>query len=289
MGVFEDGTGYPSCIDLQDRSYGAPGGSVTMADTDLRVGEVVAILPPDAKTNVSKKETEYIVSVLHREADGLLSPTPYRCIKSDTFGGVSDHVRHSLRQRSSDKDGYTITDGAIVLIACINGDKNNSVIINGLRQPNRTEVDVSDFRYFDFLFNGVAVNITDDGGLKITVNGATKVNGDPDDRSNNIHGSYVNLNSEGVITISDNNGQSIEIKPETKQITLNSDQQISNTETSWTINTQTANIVADKVNLGGKNLVAMSDGVVVASGIDTFTGSTYGVLGSSSKIVMAKK
>ena len=57
----------------------------------------------------------------------------------------------------------------------------------------------------------------------------------------------------------------------------------------WTINTQTANIVADKVNLGGKNLVAMSDGVVVASGIDTFTGSTYGVLGSSSKIVMAKK
>ncbi len=57
---------------------------------------------------------------------------------------------------------------------------------------------------------------------------------------------------------------------------------------------QTGNVISmtkDTVFLGDASLknIAGADGVVLGSGIDSFTGSTYGVLGSSSKVVLAKK
>jgi hypothetical protein len=41
--------------------------------------------------------------------------------------------------------------------------------------------------------------------------------------------------------------------------------------------------------IGGNSLVPLTDGVVLASGIDPFTGSTYGALNSASTKVMAAK
>lgn len=46
---------------------------------------------------------------------------------------------------------------------------------------------------------------------------------------------------------------------------------------------------AADVQLGGAALLALTDGVVVAQGIDSFTGATYGVLGNASSVVKAKK
>ena len=43
------------------------------------------------------------------------------------------------------------------------------------------------------------------------------------------------------------------------------------------------------IQLGGAGLLALADGVVVAQGIDSFTGATYGVLGNASSVVKAKK
>lgn len=44
-----------------------------------------------------------------------------------------------------------------------------------------------------------------------------------------------------------------------------------------------------KVYLGANTLAALTDGVVVAQGIDSFTGATYGALGNASSVVLAKK
>lgn len=57
---------------------------------------------------------------------------------------------------------------------------------------------------------------------------------------------------------------------------------------------ETGNVISmtkDTIFLGDTGLknAAGADGVVLGSGIDSFTGSTYGVLGSSSKAVLAKK
>lgn len=48
-------------------------------------------------------------------------------------------------------------------------------------------------------------------------------------------------------------------------------------------------VEADQVMLGGDNLTPLLDGVVLASGIDPFSQSTYGALGNASSIVMARK
>jgi hypothetical protein len=49
-------------------------------------------------------------------------------------------------------------------------------------------------------------------------------------------------------------------------------------------------IVGNDVQLGADNLInPLLDGVVLASGIDPFTGSTYGALGNASAIVKARK
>jgi hypothetical protein len=50
-------------------------------------------------------------------------------------------------------------------------------------------------------------------------------------------------------------------------------------------------LVAEKIELGAENLglLPLVNGVVLASGIDPFTGSTYGALGSASQVITAKK
>ncbi len=48
-------------------------------------------------------------------------------------------------------------------------------------------------------------------------------------------------------------------------------------------------LVAQTIELGGTNLIAQDCGVVLASGIDSLTGSTYGQLNNASSVVLAKK
>lgn len=48
-------------------------------------------------------------------------------------------------------------------------------------------------------------------------------------------------------------------------------------------------VLSDNVQLGASGLVPLTDGVVVASGVDPFTGATYGALNSHSAIVKARK
>lgn len=48
-------------------------------------------------------------------------------------------------------------------------------------------------------------------------------------------------------------------------------------------------VLSDDVQLGGEALQALLDGVVTARGVDSFTGLTYGQLGSASSVVKARK
>lgn len=47
--------------------------------------------------------------------------------------------------------------------------------------------------------------------------------------------------------------------------------------------------IRNSEGIGGGTLSAALNGVVVASGVDSFTGATYGALGNASSIVLAKK
>jgi hypothetical protein len=287
MPVLDDGTVIPSFFGVSDRSCVSPGPLMTMTDTSIRVGEITASYDVDDPQNQSKSEREYCVMVNHRDADSPLIQQLYRCTLRDGFGAQGDHFRHSLRPSSSPQKDKAVTDGAIVLIACPNGDKSQAVILDCIKQPNRTTKDPKG-RFLSFEFNGISVEIGDDGGFKMTVPGPTTSTGAPDQRDNDNHGTSLEMNAAGDVEISDHNGESIKISPGAKTIEVLADTHKTTCDSQWTLRAQKVVVVADEVNLGADNLMAMKNGVVLGGGIDTFTGTPYYALGSASNVVKAK-
>lgn len=148
-------------------------------------------------------------------------------------------------------DEQQLNLGSQVLVLHINGEQINGIILSGIRN-SQSDKDNEDLGHnLKFRFNGVEVTIDKDGQLSLTVGGAMDIRG--------------NIASPiGTTIMVDTSGN----------VTLNSP--------------ATINVIADKVMLGDKDLEAMTQGVVLGRGVDSFTGSTYAALQSTSKNVMAK-
>jgi phage baseplate assembly protein gpV len=285
----------PTFLEMEYIPLGRHG---SLADGLLRLGEVIGAFPPGAPNNQSpgKKQWEYLVSAWHRNGQGPLCPTPYRCSVMDSFGGMADHLRHTVRMSPvPPEDTGVLTKGSMVLVLCPNGDKTNAVIIGGVRHHKEQTSDPDD-TFLDFLFNGLGVTINADGELRVQIQGATKADGTAaDTRDENNKGSFVSFDKAGNITISDANGETVTISPKDKSITVAAGAQTTTVEKAWKLKAGTVLVEADevtidsgKVQLGGK-VVNPLDEVVIGSGIDPFTGVAYKALGSTSSRVKAKK
>jgi hypothetical protein len=262
-------------------------------------GEVTKVIYPDDPSNTSKKFIEYNVTVWRRRGNRAQERIAYRCYQADSFGSVADWFRFSFRASTSAPDKKPVANGATVLIACINGDRSNAYIIGGIPQPNRTEPDPgkAEGRFLHSRFNGVEMRISDDGSFELLVPGATTADGTPDpSRDSNNKGSKLSVAKNGDITIDDQNGDSIKVSPTDKTIELKAAEKLTEeaaeadvkVDGTWKLKASTVTVIATKVNLGGE-LIPPVDGVVVGSGVDSFTGAPYFALGNSSKTVFAKK
>lgn len=274
-----DGTVLPGFMGVSNRGSRSRGALLTMSDVPLRVGEVVAVHKASDALNVSGKENEYIVSASYRDGSGALVQAQYRCVLSDGFGTKGDHLRRSLRTRDAEKNQKNIGNGAVVLIACINGDKAQAVIMGCLRNPNRTDQD-PEGRFLDFEFNGVHIGIDDAGTLTLQVLGPTDADGKPED--DGAKATTVTIDKTGSVTV------------ETTDITVKAD---SATVEADDVKVDASNVEVDAdhvtvksldVNLGDSGLLPQ-DGVVTGQGTDTFTGLPYFALGNTSLTVKAKK
>lgn len=295
MAELYDGTALPSYLGV---SFEEPSGG-TLTDTTLRLGEVVQAFAPNDPSNKGSSRNRqwvYIVNVTYRDGSGVRSIVPYRCTMADVFGGLGDHFRHTVRKTDTGESGG-FAKGAQVLVLCQNGDKSTAVIIGGVRNSKDETSDPND-TFLDFVFNGVHVSIDKDGALSLTVSGATKLDGSPDDnRDSNNHGSSVSLSKAGVITVTDANGDSVVISPVDKSITVKAGDAVTEVENKWRLKVPTVEVEADTVNVRAKkiNLGADETGIdpldeaVVGSGIDAFTGIPYIALGNTSKVVKVKK
>ena len=78
--------------------------------------------------------------------------------------------------------------------------------------------------------------------------------------------------AEGEVAVFDDLGQKIHLKRDRIEVT-----------------SPRVVVLSSNVELGAANLVSLTDGVVVAQGIDSFTGATYGVLGNASAKIKAAK
>lgn len=277
--VLDDGSVIPGFLGVSDRArYSPVSGAMTMNDTSLRLGEVMAIYAPTDPLNRYGKENEYIVIAKYRNGSGSVDSASYRCVIADGFGSQGDRLRHSLRARDADQNKKNIGDGSWVLIACVNGDKAQAVIIGCLRNTNRTDQDPAG-RFLDFEFNGVHFNVNDAGTLSLSVQGPTKTDGTAEDDSSKT--TTITIDKTARVTV-----QTGDITVNANSATVNATD-VSVAATTVEVDADHVNVKSDDINLGSDTLTPL-DGVVTGTGIDTFTGSPYFVLGSASSTVKAK-
>lgn len=143
----------------------------------LRVGQVRDIILPKDKRSVSKKFIEYHVEVQHRDSHGRVSNVLYpNCFLASTFGGRGDKVRFTHRFAKK-TDGNGVGEGSGVIIGHINGDRQQAVILGGIRDSeDETDDDKLGHNYFNE-FNGVQQLIDNDGQYSVTFTGATNYDG----------------------------------------------------------------------------------------------------------------
>jgi phage gp45-like len=277
-------------------------------DVSIYVGEVTDIIQRDDPKSHSRKFTEYVVLVWRRKSNGPQERLMYRCTQADSFGGIGDLLRFSYRSSTSNPlqnapqsgtgSRNSLTNGAAVLVACINGDRSNAVIIGGIPHPSRRELDPPSSdgdRYLRSKFNGVEMAIADDGSFELKVPGPTDTDGKPDNRDSNNHGSKVTFAANGSISIDDQNGDIVTVDPGSKSISIESGTKLSessqtvevNADLSWKLTAPTVTVISPNVNIGAMGLTPPVNGVVLGRGIDTLTGLPYSTLGNSSLTVKA--
>lgn len=177
-----DGTVVPHHLGLRDESVVDESGDFT--NNSVRMGEVTDVVYADDERSYSKKVTEYTVAVQHFDQErGTWVARPYsRCVLSTTFGGIADHVHYTLRKDKQDKEG--IGKGSKVLLACLNGERAQPVIIGGYPDQGDASGEGDKRRklghHYDWVFNGIQFFVNKDGELVIKYNGKTGVDGKVD-------------------------------------------------------------------------------------------------------------
>lgn len=154
------------------------GFSKTYENYPLRAGIVVKSYPVSDKNNVSKLTVEYDVIVLEQDSNRAIVPITYKnCISADGLGSIADFFE--VRLRSQKKKGksqgrdFFGQDGAIVLILCLDGSSEKGIILGGLNHPGRKSKLTADEKKLAGEFNGISVEVNDDGSAKLQFKGAT--------------------------------------------------------------------------------------------------------------------
>lgn len=203
-----DGSIVPSFLGQFVRSSSHLKDEGSHSNLALRMGEVVNKYP---KTQGHQTVMTYDVSVAHADHKRAQTTVLYvSCVVVNLFGGAADYQRWTLRPRTGPINTATgFGNGSKVLLLCVNGRTTQAWIIGGV-MDNTTPSDDPDpaLKYFQQVFNGVEININNDGEYSVGAFGPTDQTGaqitqDSDvvsplitlDKNNNIL-----LNSEGVLT-----------------------------------------------------------------------------------------
>ncbi len=198
----------------------------------LRVGEIKEIIYPTDTKSISRKYIEYTVEVAHREGGGPETSATYSgCIVGNLFGLGGDIFNFTLRPDS--KNGPTKTKesvggiGAKVLLLCVNGSKNRSVIVGGIRDElTGDEGDKDEGHNLKFQFNGLKTTINKDGEFNASYNGPSQANGKViDGFSADAIGASFQFLKDGTVQINDAKvTQTIKLNRTDKEITVVADQ-----------------------------------------------------------------
>lgn len=197
-----DGCVYPSYMhsDTLDSGVGMH------PDNGMYIGEVVSIVYPDSDKSHSGKYTEYAVEIVQTDSENTATPRiVYGCTLQNVFGGGADRCVYTLRPDANKKDTTDIGLGATVLLAFVNGQTSNAVIIGcikNIRVGDKNKKDTDTGHHYEWEFNGHRVLVDKEGQTTLSYNGPTKIDGTPADSvEEDKVGSKVVFDKSGSINI----------------------------------------------------------------------------------------
>lgn len=203
-----DGSVVPSFLAQFVRSSAHLKDEGSHSNLALRLGEVTKKYPD---TKGHQTVMTYDVEVVHADHKRAQTSVIYAaCTVVNLFGGA-DYTRWTLRPRSGPVDTSTgFGDGSKVLILCINGRTTQAWIVGGIMDAATPSDDPDpELKYWTQVFNGVQIDINNDGEYSVTSFGPTDQTGQQitqQDESAIVPSVTLNknnnilLNSEGVLT-----------------------------------------------------------------------------------------
>lgn len=266
--------------ELSDFSYSAR----MHNNTSLRVGVVIEIVPVESDDNHSKLSDEFSVMCVQSSSGQPNSVIYKNVIALDSFGGVADYFEFQKRvptdsKKVSRSGSLKEQVGSIVLLLCLDGSSEKSVIIGSIQHPSR-KTNLSKDTFAQGELNGLNWKINDDGGFTVTFKGKTNADGTVVDKK--VGGSKISIEKDGSVQISDNSKEHIRLDQTNKTVSITS-------EKDMTLSTE-ANINITAIangNISVKDLIAKATGAanLEATGeISIKAGGNLGVKAASIKI-----
>lgn len=194
----------------------------------LKEGVVTAIIYPDQKENISKKDIEYNVAIVEYIQGVGANLQEYRnCRIWDMFGATNNHLNYTMQPSSTKIDDVggkanktSFDDGNRVMLLCIGGvaQAGYAVIIGGLKHSDGKIYSSADGQFYDFNFNGIQQLINKDGELVITFNSPIDQKGKK--ANEKAAGTVLKIDKDGRWTVYDNENQAIKIDRVAKKIEI---------------------------------------------------------------------
>lgn len=242
----------------------------------LRSGEVKAIIYPEDPKSRTKKFVEYSVLVQHRSNGTAVTKLYNNCLHVNSLAGLADESFQLLRVdtpsagSAADEESRLIENGngSKVLLLCIGGASAEPVIIGGIRDDESSDLGRKDRGvHMDREFNGVHLNVADDGGFTVTYKGPTTPAGilDTARGEEEATGTVVKVSADGTFTVATRqNKQSVVIDHAAGTITVTGDQDL-------TLHAETIHIgkSADEAAVLGNTLVNLLSQLIDAITTET--------------------
>ncbi len=196
----------------------------------LRPGEVQRVVYPEDPDSLTKRFIEYDVLVQHAENGTAVTKMYHNCFLANDLAGLADKSVKILRSEAV-SDPSILGDGCKVLVLCVNGAASQPVILSGIRDERDSDLGrKAKGIHMEWEYNGVHVEIQDDGGYSVEYKGPTDAKGELDESrkgSTDTAGTVVKVENNGNFTVQTKEGnQSLVISHADKTITVTGDKDV---------------------------------------------------------------
>jgi len=173
----------------------------------FRNGEVVARVYPEDPRSLTKQFIEYDVAVPHYENGTASTKIYHQCLLANDLAGLADRSFRTLRV-AEDGASLGVGNGSKVTVLCLHGQQVQAVIVGGIRDERDSDRGrQAKGHHLEWEWNGVRVEIRDDGSLSVERRGPTDAEGGADTSRGENPGARIDVAADGGITAKSSDGK----------------------------------------------------------------------------------